>query len=149
MAGAATPAWETCCSSRPTNRSRILSPQGEQLSLQCEINAGKWRELSDLPTGKLDRRQLDASLNVRDGFIVEGMARLAGEVACPGFGSIVLIESLGISMLGQLVRYLRRSGEAPAASHGITPAQLRRIDEFIEEAPESWYPSYRSPASAG
>ncbi|MGE3689773.1 MAG: helix-turn-helix domain-containing protein [Novosphingobium sp.] len=70
------------------------------------------------------------------------MQDIQAEMEQPGFGHELLIESASTMMLVELARYLRQPTEPRgAAGHGLAPWQMRRIEERIEAADQSGYPS--------
>lgn len=62
-----------------------------------------------------------------------GLARLVEELRNPGFGQDILLESIALSMVVDLCRHLRNSGERDGSRIGKMPDwRLRRIKDRIE-----------------
>lgn len=79
--------------------------------------------------------ELEDSLDLRSAPITQMLRMLRDEVQSPGFASPVLIEATATAILVHLARYLRRDPpERRTARHGLSSAQLRAIDEYLEQA---------------
>lgn len=88
--------------------------------------------------GHLDRdwtvSELNAGLDVRNGFVRDAMMRLARELQEPGFASPLMVETLCI----QLAILMRRHFDAAVGAIGETRAlrlgidQLRRVEDMID-----------------
>jgi AraC family transcriptional regulator len=60
---------------------------------------------------------------------------LAEEIANPGFAATLIVEGMGIMMLGELARHLQgQNGGPKAESGGLTPKMLKRVIELIGDA---------------
>ncbi len=62
------------------------------------------------------------------------LRQMIREIEAPGFASETLIESLGLTALALLSRHLNgeSSGDAAIVHGRLSPAQLRRIESFVE-----------------
>lgn len=100
--------------------------EGEQRSICCGFD-----DFVDEEAG-FAADALEASLDVRSAYVREAMLRLAREIESPGFCSQILAQAIWTEMVVELGRYLQRSATASPQSYGLTPAQLRRIEELVE-----------------
>lgn len=82
----------------------------------------------------------DAAIDLAPCFDVQAprvrqtMARIAEEIRNPGFGSDVLVESLGLLVAVELCRHLQQRQQADEAPRGrIADWRLRRLKERIED----------------
>ncbi|TVV77146.1 helix-turn-helix domain-containing protein [Sphingomonas solaris] len=96
--------------------------EGEQTSICCAFDAG------DDDIGAV---ALEAALDVRSPPVREALVRLAREIEQPGWCSALLAQSLCDQMTIEIGRYLRRSAGPAERATGLTPAQVRRIDDLI------------------
>jgi AraC family transcriptional regulator len=81
---------------------------------------------------------LTACRNIRTPQLNAALLRLAQETLAPSFASDILVDSLVNVMTVDLARYFRQAlGEAPKAKGGLAPWQLRRIEEHVEDSPET------------
>lgn len=107
--------------------------EGEQMSVCCGFDS--------LVGGDDDLigncHALEASLDVRSPHVRDALARLAREIACPDFGSALLAEALLAQVGVELYRYFMRSGTGSGAAgeslSRLSAAQMRRIDDAIEQ----------------
>jgi AraC family transcriptional regulator len=85
-------------------------------------------------TGPIEPGELESCLDVRDRSIAGTLARMGQEAFLPGFGSEILTEALGISLMVEFQRYLRRTRSPSRPSRGgLTQRQLKRVAEMVEE----------------
>jgi AraC family transcriptional regulator len=103
---------------------------GEQTSICCGFEEGR----VDLDDATFTASELEACLDVRSAYVREALVRLAREIEAPGFCSDLLAEAIWTELVIELSRYLQRSRGAADQHHGrLTAAQLRRIEELIEQ----------------
>lgn len=102
--------------------------EGEQRSVCCGFD-----DLVDDDGAALVSSALEATLDVRNAYVREALVRLAREVENPGFCSEMLAQAIWTEMVIELSRYLRQCGDPEPHAHGLTPAQLRQIEELIEQ----------------
>ncbi len=103
--------------------------EGEQRSICCGFEGlagGEFDLIADCDA-------LEASLDVRSPHVRDAMLRLAREIECPDFGSSLLAEALMTEVGVQLYRYFRRPAADRAGASRLDPAQLRKIEEAIEQ----------------
>jgi AraC family transcriptional regulator len=104
--------------------------------ISCRIDQERFRQATGLGRA-WDEAKLRACMDVRGEPIRSGLKRLAGEAAAPGFASDLLVEGLGLTVMAEIARYLRRArGAAAALRGGLAPWQLRRIADAVEGMPD-------------
>jgi len=102
--------------------------EGEQRSVCCGFD-----DIVEDDGPSLEVDALDATLDIRSTYVREALVRLAREVENPGFCSEMLAQAIWTEMVIELSRYLRRCRDPERHAHGLTAAQLRRIEELIEQ----------------
>lgn len=103
--------------------------EGEQMSVCCGFDG-----IDDGEGGTFDAQALEASLDVRNAYVREALVRLAREIDNPGFCSELLSQAIWTEMVIELTRYLHKPRDPATASQiRLTTAQLRRIEELIEQ----------------
>ena len=74
-----------------------------------------------------------ACLDVKSPRIVDTLTRMGGELQAPGFASPLLLESLGVSLMIELARYIHELQPRPAIRRGgLSRRTHRQIIELIE-----------------
>ena len=106
--------------------------QKDYLEAVTEIGYSDWEE----HTGAL--------VSIRDRRIEVLMQEIHSELTQPGYASEILIDAVGKLILVEMGRYDRRLGTGNSrnsAGQALAPWQLRRIQERIDVAPETSYPT--------
>lgn len=105
--------------------------------ISCRIDRDRFQRATGLGEA-WDERELAACLDVRGERIRTGLRRLAHEAETPGFASDLLVEGLGLTMMAEIARYLRGARDrSPVARGGLAPWQLRRIEDAVENQPDT------------
>jgi AraC family transcriptional regulator len=106
--------------------------------ISCRIDRERFHSATGLGGG-WDDAELAACMDVRGEPIRSGLSRLAREAEAPGFASGLLVEGLGLTVMAEIARYLRRarSSRAPTLRGGLAPWQLRRIADVVETLPNA------------
>lgn len=110
----------------------VRSDGAEPLTaISFELDAARvYGLMESLPS--LNDLHLVSSLDLKASNLRNLLIRAAEEIRHPGFASSLLLESIGVQMAIELVRYGHELGE----SHGggrLAPWQLRRIDERLAQ----------------
>jgi AraC family transcriptional regulator len=85
-----------------------------------------------------DANLAKACRNIRTPQLNTSLLRLAQETLTPSFASDLLVDSISSVITVDLARYLRNElGEAPKAKGGLAPWQMRRIEEYVEDSPDT------------
>jgi AraC family transcriptional regulator len=115
----------------PGQSIRAKSESGRQDSVICEFEPNAVSEWFD---GELEwtNRRLEANLDVTSPNVRALMLRLAEEMRHPGFASEAMIELIEAQIAIELSRYCQAVNEN-AASGGLAPWRLRRIEERLSE----------------
>ena len=112
------------------------SDGGRQRLLSCKFESRYFSELRQRRTDWTDAELL-AGLDVRDAKVRAALARIAQEAMSPGFASSMLMESLLMTALVDLARYLERHGDKDdIPKGGLAPWQMRRVKERVEQTDE-------------
>lgn len=101
----------------------------------CAFSANHFEHLTGFRFSALDAPRLRACLDIRTPSIGGALRRLAQEAAAPGFATDVVVEGLGVSLMGDLARYFQAAPQE-AAKHGgqLARWQMRRIkDRIVQE----------------
>lgn len=102
---------------------------GRQSSICCQFEPGRVDE-----HGWSDS-DLDASLDLRNAFIRDALARLAREIETPGFCSELMAEAICTQIAIELGRHFRGHPQAlPAITSRLSAAQIRQIEERLDTA---------------
>jgi AraC family transcriptional regulator len=110
---------------------------GPYRHLCCQLERTAFETLTGLREGWSDG-MLNACRNIRTPQINAGLMRLAEETLTPSFASDLLVDSLANVIMVDLARYLRKQvKEAPKAKGGLAPWQMRRIEEYVEDSPDT------------
>ena len=100
----------------------------------CSFSAGRFENLTGFRFAALDAERLRACLDIRTPSIGGALRRLAQEAAAPGFATDIVVEGLGVSLMGDLARYFQGApGSGARASGRLTPWQMRRITDRIAQ----------------
>jgi AraC family transcriptional regulator len=102
--------------------------EGEQRSVCCGFD-----DLVEEDGPVFKGGALEATLDVRSAYVREAMVRLAREIENPGFCSEMLAQAIWTDIVIELSRYLRQCSDPEPRAHGLTTAQLRQIEELIEQ----------------
>jgi len=105
----------------------------DHASIFCHLNPEPIRDWLSSDLHWRDR-QFEASLDIADANVQSLLLRLAQELRQPGFASELLVESIATQLAIELSRYFTNFAEIPA-THELAQWRLRRIDEWIREAP--------------
>lgn len=110
-------------------------PGGPQDMVACSFAPGQIDALADFETS-WDRRELARCYDLRSGRITDTMRRLGQEVTTPGFGSDILVDALTSVLPIELARLFHTMrGDEPLARGGLTPRQLRTIEDYVRDWP--------------
>lgn len=83
-----------------------------------------------------DDRELANCCDLRSARIADTMRRLGQEALSPGFGSDVLVDALTSALPIELARHFNVIRESnPIARGGLTPRQMRVIEEYVRDWP--------------
>lgn len=108
-------------------------------TLECRFEREWMREVTGAPMNWEDAALLPC-LDVRNADLDHSVRRLMREMLEPGFASLVLAETLGMSMAIDIVRHFGGNpDEAEFARHvrgGLSPGRLRQIRDYIESFDE-------------
>jgi AraC family transcriptional regulator len=103
----------------------------------CRLDGGAFEALTDFQERWNDNLR-EACRDIRTPQINAALLRLARETLAPSFASDLLVDSLANVITVDLARYFRdEAGEAPKAKGGLAPWQMRRIEEHVEESPDT------------
>lgn len=104
-----------------------------QRIVRCTFDADRFDSVTGL-NGRFGRRELSASLDIKESGIGETMRRLAEEMETPGFASNVLVESFALGVMVQIARYFRATRERRELRRAVMARwQMRRIDQYLKE----------------
>lgn len=107
-----------------------VTPPGEHSLLCLTFENGRARHLfesEDLPS------DLPPCFDVRAERVRNGLGRLAEELRSPGFAQEILVESVALTLVVDLCRYLRAKDEAAQLrGGGLAGWRLRRLKERID-----------------
>ena len=110
---------------------------GPYRHVSCRLDSAAFESLTGLNDG-WDDGMLNACRNIRTPQLNAALLRLAQETLAPSFASDILVDSLANVMIVDLARYFRQaSGNAPKAKGGLAPWQLRRIEEHVQDSPDT------------
>lgn len=110
---------------------------GPYRHVTCRLDNSAFEALTGF-RGDWNDGLLNACRNIRTPQINAALLRLAQETLTPSFASDLLVDSLANVITVDLARYLRSElGEAPKAKGGLAPWQMRRIEEHVEESPDT------------
>lgn len=109
----------------------LFIPAGQDLT--TEWGAGEQRSICCGFDDLIEAGSLDATLDVRSPYVREALLRLAREIESPGFCSDMLAQAIWTEMVIELSRYLRRAGASASGAYGLAPAQLRQIEELVQQ----------------
>lgn len=109
-------------------------PGGPRRFVSCAWSEGAHRAFDGFE-GIWDDGELERCADVRSDWLAETMGRLAREAMEPGFGSDILVDSLTSALPVHLVRYLHAEPGAKAVRGGLTPRQLRMVDDYLRQWP--------------
>jgi AraC family transcriptional regulator len=107
---------------------------GEIKVATCSFSADRFEDLTGFRFAALDARRLRACLDIRSASIGGALRRLAQEAAAPGFATDVVIEGLGVSLMGDLARYFHGTPAGAVKYAGqLARWQMRRIKDRIAQ----------------
>ena len=110
---------------------------GPYRHVSCRLDDSVFESLMG-QRGGWDDGMLNACRNIRTPQLNAALLRLAQETLAPSFASDILVDSLVSVMTVDLARYFRHAlGEKPKAKGGLAPWQLRRIEEHVQESPDT------------
>lgn len=108
--------------------------QEDVRALVCSFDR-KWMQDVTGESHDWDDRPLTSSLDLRNADLSHAIRRLMREMIEPGLASVVLAESLGLSMAVDIARHFgmqRRADDALLeAKGGLSPGRLRQIREYV------------------
>ncbi len=116
---------------------RFQGDGGHPLVLSCLFDEALFRRATALD-GDWNAGQLQTTFDLgghAGGPLDPVLRRLVHELEMPGFASATMIEGLGLTALAELARRLG-GAEPPAPDRrgGLSPAHVRRIASYLEEA---------------
>ena len=103
--------------------------EGEQTSICCGFE-GSGLDAEEIA---ITEDVLEASLDVRSQPVGMALRRIAEEIARPGFCSEILAQAIWTQATIELHRYLRRPAADESHAAGLSRAQIKRIDECVEQ----------------
>jgi len=110
---------------------------GPYRHITCRLNAAVFERMTDFQN-RWDNNLAKACRNIRTPQLNSSLLRLAQETLTPSFASDLLVDSISSVITVDLARYLRNElGEAPKAKGGLAPWQMRRIEEYVEDSPDT------------
>ncbi len=122
--------------------SRHPRDTGEQRTVVLRVSPEKFAALTEFGCGP-ELWETLPSVNIHNAAQMRrDLLRLANEILFPGFASSIVIEGIGISLIGQLARHLWQAGQSrPLGKGGLAPWQMRRIRGRVESDPECKLPT--------
>jgi len=100
----------------------------------CSFSADRFEDLTGFRFAALNAPRLRACLDIRTPSIGGALRRLAQEAAAPGFATDVVVEGLGVSLMGDLARYFQGAPAGAANDSGqLARWQMRRIKDRIAQ----------------
>ena len=110
---------------------------GPYRHITCRLDTPVFERMTDFQN-RWDHNLAKACRNIRTPQINNALLRLAQETLTPSFASDLLVDSISNVVTVDLARYLRsEAGEAPKAKGGLAPWQMRRIEEYVEDSPDT------------
>jgi AraC family transcriptional regulator len=110
---------------------------GPYRHVTCRLDAAMFEGMTDFQN-RWDCNMAKACRNIRAPQLNSALLRLAQETLTPSFASDLLVDSISNVVTVDLARYLRSEvGEALKAKGGLAPWQMRRIEEYVEESPDT------------
>jgi AraC family transcriptional regulator len=110
---------------------------GPYRHITCRLDAAVFERMTDFQN-RWDNHMAKACRNIRAPQLNSSLLRLAQETLTPSFASDLLVDSISSVITVDLARYLRNElGEMPKAKGGLAPWQMRRIEEYVEDSPDT------------
>lgn len=110
---------------------------GPYRHVTCRLDTATFEEMTDFQN-RWDNSLAKACRNLRLPQLNTALLRLAQETLTPSFASTLLADSLANVITVDLARHIRSElGEAPKAKGGLAPWQMRRIEEYVEDSPDT------------
>jgi AraC family transcriptional regulator len=110
---------------------------GPYRHVTCRLETAVFEDMTDFQN-RWDNHLAKACRNIRTPQLNAALLRLAQETLTPSFASDLLVDSIANVITVDLARYLRSElGEAPKAKGGLAPWQMRRIEEYVEDSPDT------------
>lgn len=110
---------------------------GPYRHITCRLDTTVFERMIDFQS-RWDNNLAKACRNIRTPQLNSALLRLAQETLTPSFASDLLIDSISSVITIDLARYLRNElGEPPKAKGGLAPWQMRRIEEYVEDSPDT------------
>ena len=110
---------------------------GPYRHVTCRLDGKAFEEMTNFQN-RWDQALAKACRNIRSPQLNAALLRLAQETLTPSFGSDLLVDSIANIITVDLARHLRcELGEAPKAKGGLAPWQMRRIEEYVEDSPDT------------
>jgi AraC family transcriptional regulator len=110
---------------------------GPYRHVTCRLDHGVFETMTDFQN-RWDLNLAKACRNLRAPQLNAAMLRLAQETLTPAFASDLLVDSISTTLTVDLARYFRNEmGDAPKAKGGLAPWQMRRIEEYVEDSPDT------------
>jgi len=117
----------------PADHEFIGRGSGGPISVaRCTINRDAWQRLVK-PDFGLTEAEVDRSLNMDTATINILIRRMAEEIASPGFGGDVLLESLATALVVECGRHIFCDRLPAAPVHeGLRARDLQAVDDYLE-----------------
>jgi len=110
---------------------------GPYRHVTCRLDGKAFEGMTDFQN-RWDHALAKACRNIRSPQLNTALLRLAQETLTPSFASDLLVDSIANVITVDLARHLRcELGEAPKAKGGLAPWQMRRIEEYVEDSPDT------------
>jgi AraC family transcriptional regulator len=110
---------------------------GPYRHITCRLDTPVFERMTDF-RNRWDNDLAKACRSIRTPQLNNALLRLAQETLTPSFASDLLVDSISNVVTVDLARYLRNEqGEAPKAKGGLAPWQMRRIEEYVEDSPDT------------
>jgi AraC family transcriptional regulator len=110
---------------------------GPYRHVTCRLDTAVFERMTDFQN-RWDGNLAKVCRNIRLPQLNTAMLRLAQEALTPSFASDLLVDSIANVLAVDLARHIRNEmGESPKAKGGLAPWQMRRIEEYVEDSPDT------------
>ena len=110
---------------------------GPYRHVTCRFERPSFEALTGLK-GDWDEGNLSACRNIRTPQLNAALLRLAQETLAPSFATDIVVDSITNLLAVDLARYFHREvGDATRSKGGLAPWQLRRIEQCVQDSPDT------------